>query len=106
VDPRPDRSTIRRAASARTIPELLEAVASGRAVTIASELFADSYARRDLAFVRISDIEPSEVVLCTRREDPSPRTALLRRVVGNLDNRDACVGGQSEKSTRSDDQGR
>lgn len=67
VDPRPDGSPIRYTPSARSIPELLKIVTSGRADTIAPGLPADVLARRALAFVRVSDIEPSEVMLCTRR---------------------------------------
>jgi DNA-binding transcriptional LysR family regulator len=43
----------------------------------------DAYVRHDVV-IPISDVEPSEAVLCTRPEDRSPRVALLRRLVGEL----------------------
>lgn len=81
VDPRPDGSPVRYGPVVHTIAEFLEEVATGRAVAITSELLGDSNARPDVCLVPIDDVAWSEVLLCTRPNDPSPMVDLLRRVV-------------------------
>ena len=84
VDPRPGGVPVRYGPVIHTIAELLEQVAAGQGVAISSALLRDAYVRHDVAFVPLCDVEPSEVVLCTRPEDRSPRVELLRRLVGEL----------------------
>lgn len=84
ADPRPDGIPVRYGAEVHTIAEFLEEVASGRAVAITSELLMHAYLRHDVVFVPIVDVEPSEIVLCTRPEDRSPMVALLRQLVQEL----------------------
>jgi DNA-binding transcriptional LysR family regulator len=67
-----------------TIAELLEQVAAGQGVAISSALLQDAYLRHDVAFVPVTDVEPSEVMLCTRPEDRSPRVELLRKLIEKL----------------------
>lgn len=67
-----------------TIPEAMEEIASGHAVAIMPQLFADSHARADLAYIPIVDLPPSEVKLCTRPDDDSPMTTLMRRLIAEL----------------------
>lgn len=81
VDPRPDGSVVRYGPVIHTIAEFLEQVASGRGVCITSELLQQVNSRSDVVFVPIRDIEPSEVVLCTRTDDDSPMVTTLRRLV-------------------------
>ena len=80
----PSGATVYRTTTASTMPELLESVASGRAVAIVSQLLADDHTRADISYVPIADLAPSDVVLCTRRGDTSLRVTLMRRVVTEL----------------------
>ena len=84
ADPRPDGAPVRYGPVIHTIAELLEHVAAGHGVAISSALLRDAYTRHDVAFVPITDVEPSEAVLCTRPEDHSPRVELLRKLIGEL----------------------
>jgi DNA-binding transcriptional LysR family regulator len=67
-----------------TIPEAMEEVASGHAVAIMPQLFADSHARADLVYIPVVDLPACEVLLCTRLDDDSPMTTLMRRVIADL----------------------
>jgi hypothetical protein len=84
ADPRPHGAPVRYGPVIHTIAELLEHVAAGHGVAISSALLRDAYTRHDVAFVPITDVEPSEAVLCTRPEDHSPRVELLRKLVCEL----------------------
>jgi DNA-binding transcriptional LysR family regulator len=65
VNPRPDGSSPRRGPTADDFEGILELVAAGAGVNIASASAALHYRRDNLAFVRISDIEPSTILICT-----------------------------------------
>jgi DNA-binding transcriptional LysR family regulator len=64
VDPRPDGSHPQRGPVADDFEGLLELVAAGMGVNIASASAATHYGREGLSFVRIRDIEPSTILLC------------------------------------------
>lgn len=105
----PDGSAVRHLTPVYTIPEALEEVARGRGVSIMAQLIADSNGRADLAYVPIVDLPPSEVVLCTRPDDDSPMTTLLRRLIADLaagvtapavDDRDASTPNPTGSSNR------
>jgi DNA-binding transcriptional LysR family regulator len=65
VDPRPDGSHPRRGPVADDFEGLLELVAAGVGVNIASAAAAVHYRRDGVAFLRIRDIEPATVLLCS-----------------------------------------
>jgi DNA-binding transcriptional LysR family regulator len=90
IDPRPDGSPVRYGPRGHTFMEVVESVAVGRGVFLTSELLSDAYARRDVVFVPIEDAEPTQLLLCTRRDDTSPRTRLMREVVRSLGAQDGC----------------
>ena len=70
VTPRPDGTAPTTGASAVTIAEKLEIVASGAAITFLPESAAAAYSRHDVGWVPIDDIEPSVVAVAwpTRRK--------------------------------------
>jgi DNA-binding transcriptional LysR family regulator len=84
VDPRPDGVPVQYGAKARTVPEVIEEVAAGRGIAITSEIVAATYRRPDIAFVPIEDIEPARILLCTRTDDNSPWTTLMREIIRAL----------------------
>lgn len=88
VDPRPDGSHPQRGPVADDFEGLLELVAAGVGVNIASVGASQQYRRDGIAFVRITDIEPATIVLCTLKRSQNPEVqgflalgvALARRV--------------------------
>jgi DNA-binding transcriptional LysR family regulator len=88
VDPRPDGSHPLRGPVADDFEGLLELVAAGVGVNIASIGASQQYRRDGIAFVRITDIEPATIVLCTLKRPQNPEVqgflalgvALARRV--------------------------
>lgn len=65
VDPRPDGSHPLRGPHADDFEGLLELVAAGVGVNIASIGASQQYRREGIAFVRIVDIEPATILLCS-----------------------------------------
>src|SRR5690606_16534465 len=78
VDPRPDGSRPRRGPTADSVEGLLELVAAGAGVNIAGASASRHYRRDDLAYVRIDDIEPATIVLCTRVDARNPMVTTSR----------------------------
>ncbi|MFE3293200.1 LysR family transcriptional regulator [Rhodococcus sp. NPDC059234] len=81
VDPRPSGAAVSYGPYVRSMDELLEVVADGRAVAITAATIAEYYTRADVRFVPVSDIEPCTVELCTRAGDTHPGVVELRRAV-------------------------
>ncbi len=65
VDPRPDGSRPRRGPTADSVEGLLELVAAGAGLNIAGESASHHYRRDELRYIRIDDIEPATIVLCS-----------------------------------------
>jgi DNA-binding transcriptional LysR family regulator len=65
VDPRPDGSHPKRGPVADDIDGLLELCAAGVGVNIAATSAASHYRRDELAFIPITDIEPSTIMICS-----------------------------------------
>jgi DNA-binding transcriptional LysR family regulator len=63
VNPRPDGSSPRWGPTNDNVEEMLEQVAEGAAICIASASMAQYYARPDLSWVPLTDIEPLQVAL-------------------------------------------
>lgn len=64
--------------------ELLEAVASGRAIAITGASVPETYRHSEVTYVPITDVAPCPISLCTRVNDLSPFVAELRRAVEGL----------------------
>ncbi|MEU7751723.1 LysR family transcriptional regulator [Micromonospora sp. NPDC049101] len=63
VNPRPDGSSPRWGPTSNNVEEMLEQVAEGTAICFAPESMASYYARPDLAWVPLIDVEPLRIAL-------------------------------------------
>lgn len=84
VDPRPDGSHPRRGPVADDFEGLLELVAAGAGVNIASASAAVHYRRDGLAFVRIADIEPTTILLCRLHRPANPAVARFTAIAQEI----------------------
>jgi DNA-binding transcriptional LysR family regulator len=84
VNPRPDGSEPIWGPENENVEEMLEQVAEGAAICITPRSMATHYARPDLAWVPIADIEPLRIALCWRAEDDSALVASFARVTRDL----------------------
>lgn len=84
VNPRPDGSEPVWGPENENVEEMLEQVAEGAAVCITPRSMATHYARPDLAWVPIADIEPLRIALCWRRGDDSALVSSFARVTRDL----------------------
>jgi DNA-binding transcriptional LysR family regulator len=84
VNPRPDGSEPIWGPENENVEEMLEQVAEGAAICITPRSMATHYARPDLAWVPIADIEPLRIALCWRRGDDSRLVSSFARVTRDL----------------------
>lgn len=84
VNPRPDGSTPRWGPTNDNVEEMLEQVAEGAAVCFAPASMAQYYARPDLCWVPIIDVEPLRVALAWVDGAPDPLVAGFAEVVREL----------------------
>ena len=84
VNPRPDGSEPIWGPENENVEEMLEQVAEGAAICITPRSMATHYARPDLAWVPIADIEPLRIALCWRRGDDSVLVSSFARVTRDL----------------------
>jgi DNA-binding transcriptional LysR family regulator len=84
VDPRPDGSHPRRGPVADDFEGLLELVAAGVGVNIASAAAALHYRRDGLSFVRIRDIEPATILLCSLKRPSTPAVHAFTTIAKQL----------------------
>ncbi len=84
VDPRPDGRRAVRGPTADSAGVMLELVATGRAIAIGVASAQTVYRRDDVAFVTLTDVEPSRVALAWPRTSSSPVTAAFARAVREL----------------------
>lgn len=84
VDPRPDGSRPRRGLVADDFEGLLELVAAGAGVNIASEAATLHYRRPGIAYTRIRDIDPSVILLCSLRASTNPTVAAFTTIAKEL----------------------
>ncbi len=82
VDPRPDGTPVPVGPLVENTEEMLEAVAARAAICITAASVPGYYRNPGVVFVTVTDIAPSEVVLCHVRGDARPEVALLVTVVG------------------------
>ncbi|GAA3910282.1 LysR family transcriptional regulator [Microbacterium invictum] len=78
VDPRPDGSRPRRGPTADSVEGLLELVAAGAGVNIAGESASHHYRRDELRYVRIDDIAPATIMLCSLSDTVNPMVPRFR----------------------------
>jgi DNA-binding transcriptional LysR family regulator len=84
VNPRPDGSEPVWGPENENVEEMLEQVAEGAAICITPRSMATHYARPDLAWVPIADIDPLRIALCWRRGDDSALVSSFARVTREL----------------------
>ncbi|HKO28112.1 MAG TPA: LysR family transcriptional regulator [Solirubrobacteraceae bacterium] len=84
VNPRPDGSEPIWGPENENVEEMLEQVAEGAAICITPRSMATHYARPDLAWVPIADIEPLRIALCWRRGDYSVLVSSFANVTRDL----------------------
>jgi DNA-binding transcriptional LysR family regulator len=84
VNPRPDGSEPIWGPENENVEEMLEQVAEGAAICITPRSMATHYARPDLAWVPIADIEPLRIALCWRRGDDSALVSSFAQVTRDL----------------------
>jgi DNA-binding transcriptional LysR family regulator len=84
VNPRPDGSEPRWGPENENVEEMLEQVADGSAYCIVPESMTQYYARPDLAWIAIEDIDPLRIALAWRERDSSPLVAAFAGVVREL----------------------
>jgi DNA-binding transcriptional LysR family regulator len=84
VNPRPDGSEPTWGPENENVEEMLEQVAEGAAICIVPRSMATHYARPDLAWVPIADIDRLRIALCWRRGDHSPLVSSFASVARDL----------------------
>jgi DNA-binding transcriptional LysR family regulator len=84
VNPRPDGSEPCWGPENDNVEEMLEQVADGSAYCICPASMTTYYARPDLAWVPITDIDPLRIVLAWRERDGSPLVGAFAAVVREL----------------------
>jgi DNA-binding transcriptional LysR family regulator len=84
VNPRPDGGEPRWGPENENVEEMLEQVAEGAAICITPRSMATHYARPDLAWVPIADIDPLRIALCWRRGDDSALVSSFAQVTRDL----------------------
>jgi DNA-binding transcriptional LysR family regulator len=84
VNPRPDGTEPRWGPENDNVEEMLEQVADGSAYCIVPASMTEYYARPDLAWVPIHDIDPLRIALAWRERDTSPLVAAFTAVVREL----------------------
>jgi DNA-binding transcriptional LysR family regulator len=63
---------------------MLEQVADGSAYCIVPASLTEFYARRDLTWVPLVDVDPLRIALAWRERDPSPLVAAFAAVVREI----------------------
>ena len=84
VNPRPDGSEPRWGPENDNVEEMLEQVADGSAYAIVPQSMTEFYARPDLVWVPISDVDPLRIALAWRERDTSPLIAAFAEIVREL----------------------
>jgi DNA-binding transcriptional LysR family regulator len=81
VNPRPDGREPRWGPENENVEEMLEQVADGSAYCIVPASMTEFYARPDLVWVPLSDVDPLRIALAWRERDASPLIAAFRGIV-------------------------
>ncbi|WP_166980824.1 LysR family transcriptional regulator [Paramicrobacterium fandaimingii] len=84
VDPRPDGRRPKRGPTADSVEGLLELVAAGAGVNIAGASASSHYRREELAYVRVDDIDPVTISLCSLVDSRNPMVPTFRETASSL----------------------
>jgi len=84
VNPRPDGGEPRWGPENDNVEEMLEQVADGSAYCIVPASMTEYYARPDLVWVPLTDVDPLRIALAWRMRDASPLVAAFAAVVREL----------------------
>ena len=84
VNPRPNGAEPRWGPENENVEEMLEQVADGSAYAIVGAAMTEFYARPDLAWVPITDIDPLRIALAWRARDANPLIAAFAATVREL----------------------
>jgi len=84
VNPRPDGREPRWGPENENVEEMLEQVADGSAYCIVPASMTEFYARPDLRWVPITDVDPLRIALAWRERDASPLIAAFAAIVREL----------------------
>ena len=84
VNPRPDGREPRWGPENDNVEEMLEQVADGSAYCIIPASMTEFYARPDLCWIPLSDVDPLRIALAWRERDGSPLVAAFAAVVREL----------------------
>lgn len=84
VNPRPDGSEPRWGPENDNVEEMLEQVADGSGYCIVPASMTEFYARPDLIWIPIEDVDPLRIALAWRERDTSPLIAAFAAIVREL----------------------
>ena len=84
VNPRPDGREPRWGPENDNVEEMLEQVADGSAYAIVPRSMTEFYARPDLVWIPIADIDPLRIALAWRERDGSPLVRAFAEIVREL----------------------
>src|SRR4051794_17296398 len=84
VNPRPDGREPRWGPENENVEEMLEQVADGSAYCIVPASMTQFYARPDLVWVPLSDVDPLRIAVAWRERDTSPLVAAFAGIVREL----------------------
>ena len=84
VNPRPDGREPTWGPENDNVEEMLEQVADGSAYCIVPASMTEYYARPDLAWVPVDDVDPLRIALAWRERDGSPLVAAYAAIVREL----------------------
>jgi len=84
VNPRPDGREPRWGPENENVEEMLEQVADGSAYCIVPASMTEFYARPDLVWVPLSDVDPLRIAVAWRERDTSPLVAAFAAVVREI----------------------
>jgi DNA-binding transcriptional LysR family regulator len=84
VNPRPNGAEPRWGPENENVEEMLEQVADGSGYCIVPASMTEFYARPDLVWIPIADIEPLRIALAWRERDASPLIAAFADIVREL----------------------
>ena len=83
-EPAPERRGTALGPENENVEEMLEQVADGSAYAIVGASMTEFYARPDLAWVPITDIDPLRIALAWRERDANPLIAAFAATVREL----------------------
>jgi DNA-binding transcriptional LysR family regulator len=84
VNPRPDGREPTRGPENDNVEEMLEQVADGSAYCLVPASMTEYYARPDLAWIPLDDVDPLRIALAWRERDTSPLVAAYAAIVREL----------------------